>query len=165
MLDVMWEPKAVETCRKEREGANQIRYRTADRLSNAIAVLDETWQGPFGGVESVARKVLTKHHNDLAFHWLRAAVQCGRDDFDIETLTDVIEEIDIALNKAKFKQLQDAIELLPLDLLSPEVLVTVLRASSPARNEFPKWSAIVDRVLRSLDERGLDGHGALAGLL
>jgi hypothetical protein len=100
----------------------------------------------------------------LEFNWIGRAREVGIDDYDIENLTDIFSEIDAALHAEKFDQLQEAIELLPMEELAAELLVAVLRAACSGRPHMNRWKFLVAKVRSNIEIRGLNSTEALVGL-
>jgi hypothetical protein len=101
----------------------------------------------------------------LGFGWLGRAIDLGPDKYDVDLLADVYAEMDRALHHRQFVRLDLLLNGLSLDRLSPEILVTVLRATFRAKPKLPQWADTIEKFRSSLEQRGIDSKRALRGIL
>lgn len=101
----------------------------------------------------------------LEFQWQPRAIELGPDRHNLDNLSAIFVEIDRALYGSQFRLLGRALATVPVELLSAQVLVTILRATAVAKDRVPEWSETVRKVREELDRRGLDGTKILRGIL
>lgn len=108
---------------------------------------------------------LSPEPQSLEFQWQPHAIELGPDRHDLDNLSAIFVEIDKALYDSQFRLLGRALATISVELLSPQVLVTILRATAVAKDRVPDWSETVRKVREELDRRGLDGKKILRGIL
>ena len=101
----------------------------------------------------------------LEFKWLARAIELGPDRHDVDNISDLFVEIDRALHSSHFRLLGQTIKAIPVDAMSPPILVSLLRATAAARTELPGWSQVLTDVRAVLERRGLDSRKLLRGVL
>ena len=100
----------------------------------------------------------------LTLDWLPQAIEFGPDRFDVHHLAEIVSAIDQEMSRERYALLGRALAGLPVELLSPHVLSTVLRVASAAKHFIPNWYSLVEGVQATLSARGLDSHRVLRGL-
>jgi hypothetical protein len=105
------------------------------------------------------------HRDSFEMHWLQSATRRGPGSYDINELADIVDAIEIQLQRGQFDLLGAAIAGLPLDLLSPHVIVAIFRIAASARERIPKWTTSVAAAEAQLRSRSLPAQRLLRGIL
>lgn len=107
-----------------------------------------------------------RSHEQRSFNssWLSEAVAAGPQQFDIDVLTRVVTELEVAMNAGSFDLISGLLRKLPLNDLSPQVMITVLRVTSSAKNHIPRWVTVRDAARTTIAARGLNAERMLRGL-
>jgi hypothetical protein len=101
----------------------------------------------------------------LSMPWLANAIAVGPETYKIEHLTEIVAALDDHLHAGHFDLIGDALRAMPVDLLSVQTLVTVMRTTGTARHLIPRWQSSVAAVATSLDKRNLDSKRLLRGII
>jgi hypothetical protein len=102
--------------------------------------------------------------DSVEFSWTQRAIELGRNAHELEHLALVLKELDDEMYAGNFEILGSAIAVLPLNELSPQVLLAIVRGLAPAREKISSWTRTVEGVRRELDARGLDAARLLRGI-
>lgn len=92
----------------------------------------------------------------MIFKSVDQAVRLGPNEYDMDNLVNLITDIDNALHNGQFVELQDYMLNIPKNLLSTQVLVTMLRSMCCARDKMPRWAELVQQVRDVLVSRNVD---------
>jgi hypothetical protein len=96
--------------------------------------------------------------------WLQRAIAFGQVAFDVDHLTQVVSDLEVDMHAGRFELLGRLIAGFPFESVSPQVTITVLRVTSAARLEIPRWATAVDRAAACLEAQGIDTVRILRGL-
>lgn len=125
--------------------------------------LQEMWKA-FADVYTSRTAQAASEVECLCLDWLPRAIEIGPNNYDVDHLAEVVAAIDRELCGGRYSLLGRAIDGLPVELLSPHVLSTVLRVASAAKHLIPNWYNIVEDVHERLSMRGFDANRILRGL-
>jgi len=96
--------------------------------------------------------------------WLTSACAYGPESFEQKTITETALAMERMMGNESFEDLGLIFRSLPVESLSAQVLITLLRVTSTAKSRIPNWSRLLSRVRVSLEIRGLNGAKLLRNL-
>ena len=103
--------------------------------------------------------------NKLDLNWLALAVASNRAKSSTDTIKTVIAGLNALLKERRFKLLSHIFSLIPVSMISPEIMVALLRTTAAVNELIPAWSSLLMRVRVELDARGLPSKKILIGLI
>lgn len=77
----------------------------------------------------------------------------------------LFEKVEDLLEKDQFELIDIIFQNIELEKLSPDILVGILRVTSPASDEIPSFQETTKAVQKELEKRSLNSKELLAGLL
>jgi hypothetical protein len=143
--------------------------RSPFQRQNSWEILGKLYEVSGAETEDIERTAATaparpSQHIWRSPQWLEQAIELGANQHDIQHISMLISDLEQKMHEAKFPTLGLVLQMLPIDILSPHVLIAIFRVTSPARSLIPGWKRSLALVEESLAARGLDTGRLLRGL-
>ncbi|NVN85975.1 MAG: hypothetical protein HXX15_07775 [Rhodopseudomonas sp.] len=101
----------------------------------------------------------------LDLSWLFNAVTAGTESSNTDQIKDVIAGLNSLLKERRFDDISRIYSVIPPKLLTPELMLTLLRVTFPVRMKILSWHSLLTKVRFELESRGLPAKEILIGLI
>lgn len=101
----------------------------------------------------------------LDLSWLSEALVSGAERSSTEQIKTVITGLNSLLKARRFEDISRIYGVIPPNVLSPELMLALLRVTFPVREKIPHWYTLLTKVRAELDSRNLPSKQILLGLI